>query len=494
MPRIPRHRSGDAARGALDAAAHSDAAGSGPLRCGTAVAAARRVASPGAIRLLVLDCDGVLTDGSVWVDGEGREWKSFSVVDGHGMALARQAGLEIAIVTREAGGPALARARKLGVGEVRCGVEKKAEVVDEIRRRRGLDWSQVAYVGDDLPDVETMRRCGLAAAPPDARATVRAAAHVVTRSAAGRGAVREVIDMILEARSAPRRTRIGEIARERAYVIAEIGNNHQGDREIAKELIRQAKLCGADAVKSQKRDARALLTPEEYAQPYDSPHAFGRTYGEHREALELSEDAWRELGAFAADLGIEIFGSAWDLPSARLLRRLGCPIIKVPSAAVTNEALLAELASFGLPVILSTGMSSLCEIDRAVEVLGAGDLYLLQCTSAYPCEFDAVNLRVIPALAGRYGRTVGLSGHHKGIAIDVAAVALGARVIERHFTLDRTWKGTDHAASLEPPGLARLVRDLRAVERAMGSSDKRVLPCEEAPRAKLRGATMRRAA
>jgi N-acetylneuraminate synthase len=139
-------------------------------------------------------------------------------------------------------------------------------------------------------------------------------------------------------------------------------------------------------------------------------------------------------------------------------------------------------------------MSELCEIDRAVEILGACELYVLQCTSNYPCAFDAVHLRVIPKLAERYGRTVGLSGHHRGIAVDAAAVALGARVIERHFTLDRTWKGSDHAASLEPPGLARLVRDLRAVEQAMGSASKQVQTCEQTSLAKLRGATLRKAA
>jgi YrbI family 3-deoxy-D-manno-octulosonate 8-phosphate phosphatase len=446
------------------------------------------------IRLLVLDCDGVLTDGSVFVDAGGHEWRPFSVVDGHGIGLARESGLHIALVTREAAGSAAARARKLGIAEVRCGVEHKEVAVDEIRGRLGLDWSEVAFVGDDLPDLPAMRRCGLPIAPLDARAEVRAVARIVTRRPGGKGAVREVIDMLLLARRAPQGSRIAEITGERTYVIAEIGNNHQGDVEIAKELLRQAKLCGADAVKSQKRDIATLLTPEERARPYDSPHAFGRTYGEHRERLELPEPAWRELFVLAESLGIDFFASAWDVPSARLLRSLGCPVFKIPSAATTHTGLLAEVAGYGQPVILSTGMTTLPEIDQAVQTLRRCELYVLQCTSNYPCPFDSVHLRVIPALRERYGTIVGLSGHHRGIAVDAAAVALGARVIERHFTLDRTWKGSDHAASLEPGGLARLVRDVRAVEQALGSARKEIQACEEASLHKLRGATMRKAA
>jgi sialic acid synthase len=276
-------------------------------------------------------------------------------------------------------------------------------------------------------------------------------------------------------------------AARRCYVVAEIGQNHQGQVELAIELMRQAKLCGADAVKSQKRCVRELLSAEQYDRPYRSHNSFGDTYGAHRQALELSESDWKRLFEYSLELGIDFFGSPWDLSSARALRRIGCPLFKVPSAALTNVELLDEIASYELPVILSTGMSSIEEVDAAVSRLSDVELYILQCTSDYPADFDTVNLRVLPQLAKRYGRVVGLSGHHKGIAVDAAAVALGARVIERHFTLDRTWKGTDHAASLEPPGLARLVRDIRAVESALGDGRKRVLGCELEARMKLRG-------
>lgn len=280
---------------------------------------------------------------------------------------------------------------------------------------------------------------------------------------------------------------IGEVTKRRCYVIAEIGQNHQGDLETAKELLRQAKLCGVDAVKSQKRDLETLLSQEERKRPYHSPHAFGATYGEHREALELCEADWAELLAYADELGLEFFGSPWDLPSAELLERIGTRLFKVPSAAVTHLALIEQLAGLRKPVVLSTGMSDLPQIDAAVGLLGQTEVYVLQCTSAYPASFESVNLRAMTALAERYGRPVGLSGHHKGIAVDAAAVALGARVIERHFTLDRTWKGTDHAASLEPSGLAKLVRDVRAVEAALGDGEKVVQACELEAQRKLRG-------
>jgi sialic acid synthase SpsE len=285
---------------------------------------------------------------------------------------------------------------------------------------------------------------------------------------------------------------IGAITRKRTLIIAEIGQNHQGEMEIAKELIRQAKLSGADAVKSQKRDIATLLTPEEYARAYTSRHAFAPTYGKHREYLELSRDQYEELRDFAHGLGICFFSSPWDVPSAQLLHDIDMPWFKVPSACLTHHVLLEELVSYGKPIIVSAGMSTLDEIDAAMKVLEpAGDVYLLQCTSSYPSEFGDINLRVIPALAQRYPwATVGFSGHHRGIAVDVAAVTLGARVIERHFTLDRTMKGSDHAASLEPPGIARLVRDVRATELALGDGVKRVYDAEVPVRHKLRGVKM----
>ena len=279
-----------------------------------------------------------------------------------------------------------------------------------------------------------------------------------------------------------------DLTTDRVFVVAEIGQNHQGDVETARRLIEAAKFCGADAVKTQKRDVRTLLTEDEYNRPYEGPHSFGRTYGEHRERLELSEDEFAELKDHAERLGLIFFASAWDVPSAETLNRLGVILFKIASAGLTDTVLLQKVAAFGKPTIVSTGMSTLEEVTRAAKAFERAEYSLMQCTSAYPCRVADVNLRVLLEYKRMFNCVVGLSGHHNGIAVDIAAVALGARIIERHFTLDRTMKGTDHAASLEPPGFAKLVRDIRAVEDAVGCGEKRVLECELEAKDKLRRA------
>lgn len=274
------------------------------------------------------------------------------------------------------------------------------------------------------------------------------------------------------------------------FIIAEIGINHQGSLDLFKQMICKAKECGVDAVKSQKREPRECLTPEQYDRAYNSVHSFGRTYGEHKEALELSGEEWADAMTLADDLGILLFASVFDVTSARLMRELGVEIIKIGSAEVTKHELLKEVASYRLPVLMSTGMSTLEEVDQAVNLFKSygTDLTLMHCTSAYPCRYEDVHLRVIPMLRARYGLPVGFSGHHSSVAIDAAAVALGAVAVERHFTLDRTMKGTDQAASLEPAGMDKVVKYIRATELALGTPEKRVLECEQAVRLKCRGA------
>lgn len=437
------------------------------------------------IDCLLLDCDGVLTDGQVLVDPAGIEYKRFSLRDGHGLVVAIESGIKVAIITRMPSESLVARAKKLGIEHVVASTDKR-EAALSLCQKLGVSPAKTAFLGDDVFDIPAMDVVGFSVAVADAHPKVLAHVDFVTEKTGGNGAVREFIDLLLLERGRPSDSMLKHALSKGTYVVAEIGQNHQGDPHIARELIRTAKICGANAVKSQKRDIKTLLSPEEYRRPYLSPHAFGKTYGEHREALELSEKAWSELFSFAASVGIDFFASPWDIPSAKLLRDLGCPIMKIPSASLTNTALLETISTFGLPILLSTGMSTLAEIDTAVSILKNSELYLLQCTSAYPVEFDAINLRAMSTLRERYHLPVGLSGHHKGIAVDLAAVALGACILERHFTLDRTWKGTDHAASLEPPGLSRVVRDIRAVEAALGDGEKRVMPCEEAARTKLR--------
>jgi sialic acid synthase len=272
------------------------------------------------------------------------------------------------------------------------------------------------------------------------------------------------------------------------YLIAEIGNNHQGSLDKAKELIRAASECGVDAVKLQKRANRTLFTRALYDQPYDNENSFGPTYGAHREALEFGRDEWGELLRFSADLGLPLFATAFDEPSADFLADLDTPAFKIASADIVNTPLLRHVARHGKPIVLSTGGATLEDIDRAVTtILPLNEqLCILQCTAAYPAEVDELNLGVITTLRERYPElVVGLSDHQNGISMALVAYMLGARVIEKHFTLNHAWKGTDHAFSLMPEGMRKLVRDLRRVPDALGDGQKRRLASEERPLAKM---------
>jgi N,N'-diacetyllegionaminate synthase len=274
---------------------------------------------------------------------------------------------------------------------------------------------------------------------------------------------------------------------EPCFIIAEIGLNHNGDVELAKMLIGQAKDCGADAVKLQKRSIDKILTKEALRAPYNAWYAYGKTYGEHRQALEFSKKEFIDLKQYADSIGIIFLASAWDEESADFLETLDIPIHKIPSADLTNLPLLEHIAIKGKPVLLSTGMSELSEIREAVDTISKynNELVLLHCVSTYPAEFAEINLTAMETLRSEFNCPVGYSGHERGISVSGAAAALGACVIERHFTLDRTMKGPDHAASLEPTGLSRLARDIRAIEMAMGTRAKNVQEREREIRTKL---------
>jgi sialic acid synthase len=272
------------------------------------------------------------------------------------------------------------------------------------------------------------------------------------------------------------------------YVIAEIGHNHQGDVGIAKRLIDAAKECGVDAVKLQKRSNRALYTRDFYEQPYDNELSFGRTYGEHREALELSADDYRELLRHAREVGVTLFATAFDFESADLLAELDVPAFKFASGDLRNTPLQRHVAAFGKPMLLSTGGGTMEDVERAVEaILPLNEqLCVLQCTAAYPASVEDLNLNVITTLRERFpSLVIGLSDHQNGIAMAVVAYMLGARVIEKHFTLDHALKGRDHAFSLMPEGMRRLVRDLHRVPAALGDATKRPLPIEADPLEKM---------
>ena len=266
-----------------------------------------------------------------------------------------------------------------------------------------------------------------------------------------------------------------------AFIIAEIGINHQGDVSIAKNLIQKAKECGADAVKLQKRSISRILTKSGLEMAYDNRNSFGKTYGEHKIALELSEADYHELNTYCKKMDIIFCASGWDEESIDFLDEMGIPFFKMASADLTNFPLLVHTAKKNKPMILSTGMADMKMVQAAYSQVNQinNQIAILQCTSTYPSAFLEVHLNVLQTFMKEFPDTViGYSGHEQGIAIPPAAVALGAKIIERHFTLDRTMKGGDHAASLEPQGFAKMVRDIRAVEESMGSFKKEIQKSE----------------
>ncbi|GAA3510985.1 N-acetylneuraminate synthase family protein [Aeromicrobium panaciterrae] len=269
------------------------------------------------------------------------------------------------------------------------------------------------------------------------------------------------------------------------YVIGEIGINHNGDIAVAKKLIDVAALAGAQAVKFQKRTPH-ISTPEDMKHTRRETPWGEMSYLDYRYRVEFEREQYTEIAAYASSQGVDWFASPWDIPSVEFLESMGVSTHKVASASVTDLPLLRELAGTGKPIILSTGMSTMEQIDRAVEILGTERLVIMHATSTYPLPPEEANLLMIPVLAARYRVPIGYSGHERGLQISVAAVALGAVAVERHITLDRTMWGSDQAASLEPHGFMSLVRDVRVIEKALGDGVKRVMPGELKPMQRLR--------
>jgi N-acetylneuraminate synthase len=273
------------------------------------------------------------------------------------------------------------------------------------------------------------------------------------------------------------------------YVIAEIGINHNGDVDLAKRLISIAVAAGCDAVKFQKRTIDIVYTAEELAKPRENP--FGLTNGDLKRGLEFDHDDFVEIDQYCRAVKMPWFASAWDEPSVDFINEFDVPCFKIASASLTDDNLLRHTRATGKPILLSTGMSTIAEIDHAVEVLGKEDLALLHACSTYPAHYEELNLNAIRTLEARYGIPVGYSGHESGLPSSVAAVAMGACIVERHITTDRAMWGSDQAASLEPNGITKLVSYIRVVERSMGDGVKRVLDREQPILKKLRrvGAT-----
>ncbi len=266
------------------------------------------------------------------------------------------------------------------------------------------------------------------------------------------------------------------------YVIAEVGHNHGGKLETCKDLFRKAKESGASAVKLQKRHNKTLFSREAYNRPYDNPNSYGGSYGEHREFLEFERAEYEELIPFCKELGIDFFSTAFDIRSADFLAELDMPAYKMASGDIRNTPLIRHVAKIGKPMIISTGAATLDDARRAFETAAEHNtqIALLQCTAGYPAAFEELDLDVIRTYREQFPNTVcGLSAHDNGIAMSLIAYVLGARIVEKHFTLNRAMKGTDHAFSLEPLGLQKMVRDLTRARAAIGDGVKKIYPSEE---------------
>jgi len=274
--------------------------------------------------------------------------------------------------------------------------------------------------------------------------------------------------------------------KNKTFIIAEIGINHNGDIELAKKLIDGAVQARCDAVKFQKRTIDVVYTPEELKQKRESP--WGTTNRDQKNGLEFTKESYDEIDKYCLEQGVAWLASAWDVESQRFLSQYNLDYNKIASAMLTHRELLEGVAQEGKKTFISTGMSTLAEIDKAVDIFKKYEcpFELMHCTSTYPMKIEDANIRAIPMLRERYGCDVGYSGHETGIAVSVAAVALGATSLERHITVDRALYGSDQSASLELEGFNRLVRHVRAVENCLGDGKKRIVVGEQSSRAKLR--------
>lgn len=269
------------------------------------------------------------------------------------------------------------------------------------------------------------------------------------------------------------------------YVIAEIGINHNGSLDVAKKLIDVAKSCGCDAVKFQKRNPEKCVPAEMRDKMRETPWGY-ISYLEYRYKVEFGQDEFQQIDNYCRAQKIQWFVSCWDPDSVEFIKQFDTPCIKIPSASLTDRELLESVKSSGTPAMLSTGMSSMDQIEAAVALLGVEDLLLAHATSTYPCPKEELNLLMIPVLQKKYDCPIGYSGHEVGLATTVAAVALGACFIERHITLDRAMWGSDQAASMEPQGLRRMIKDIRSIEAALGDGVKRVYDSEVIAASRLR--------
>lgn len=473
------------------------------------------------IKLVLTDCDGVLTDAGVYYGESGEQLKKFNIRDG--MAVERMRNLvnvDTGIITGELSPSVAKRAEKLKITELHLGSKDKPVVLKEILERRKLDGSEVAYIGDDCNDQQIMDLVGFTAAPADALFFIKEKVDYVCEAKGGEGAFRELAELIIEAhintsvelssagvsvkeiisQSEPAPRMISKTYKlntgkrigpgEPCYIIAEIGINHNGSLEIAKKLIDEAVAAKANAVKFQKRTPEICVPKDQWEIMRDTP--WGRmSYIDYKRKTEFGVVEYAAIDQYCREQGIDWFVSTWDVEAVNFMEQFDTPLYKLASASLTDHNLIKRILFTGKPLMLSTGMSTINEIEDAVDLVRKFDpeypLFIAHSTSAYPCKPEELNLRMINSLADKYqGVPIGYSGHETGLATTVAAVALGAAFVERHFTLDRAMWGSDHAASVEPQGLQRLVRDIRDVEIAAGDGVKKVYESELGPMKRLR--------
>ncbi|MBV9493068.1 MAG: N-acetylneuraminate synthase family protein [Acidobacteria bacterium] len=447
------------------------------------------------IRLVLTDVDGTLTDGGVFYAAEGELPKRFDLRDGMGVERLRNAGIETAFITRETSASVLRRAEKLKV-RAYLGVFDKRAALASILEEHELALEEIAYIGDDVNDLAIMEAIaphGLVSAPADCQRQILHAVHYRCARPGGRAAFREFAEWLITNRNGgdimSASVQVGNRiigAGQPVYVIAEIGINHNGSLDVAKRLIDGAVLAGADAVKFQKRTPELCVPRDQWDIERQTPNGKMR-YIEYKRWIELNLDQYKEIDRYCRERNIQWFASCWDEPSVDFLEQFAPPVYKVASASLTDIPLLKKMKATGRPLMISTGMSTLDEIQAAVDTIGTDNLMIAHATSSYPCPLEDLNLRMIDTLRTMYPTCpIGYSGHETGLAPTWAAVTLGATFVERHITLDRAMWGTDQAASVEIVGFVRLVGNIRDVERSMGDGVKRVTETEMQQRKKLR--------
>lgn len=454
------------------------------------------------IKLLITDCDGVLTDGGVYYGEEGENLKKFNIRDGMGVERLRKlTGIETAIITGEKSPSLIQRAQKLNITELHLLAKDKPAVLKEMLSRLELTAEEVAYIGDDYNDLEIMKLVGFTASPSDALPAIKAQVDYVCESKGGEGCFREFAELIIDLKSpfilSYERNEVITLNNGRkigkgepCYIIAEIGINHNGDLEIAKKLIDEAVAAKADAVKFQKRTPEICVPKDQWEVMRDTP--WGRmTYIDYKRKTEFGIAEYATIDQYCKKVGIDWFVSTWDVQSVDFMEQFDTVMYKLASASLTDFALIERILETGRPLMLSTGMSTMKEIENAMAFVNAFSpgypLFVAHSTSAYPCKPEELNLRMIQTLEHKFpGIPIGYSGHETGLATTVGAVAMGATFVERHFTLDRAMWGSDHAASVEPQGFQRMVRDIRDVEIAAGDGIKKVYESELGPMKRLR--------